>query len=295
MNINSEYIQKKEFHTAFKGYSMEEVDKFLDILSVEFDRLEKKNKELQDGLDSVKFDSVVEVPVEEKQDLSKLVSEVLVSAHKVADEIKKKAELDAKNIIENKKNIEEKEIKSLLLKKEEIEEKLKFTSSSYNEFLIKIKAALKEINLKVSEIETDYTDEKAVFENIKITLPSSDLKGKSRIDREENEEMFFENKTGEDNPLKDKELELEIKKEEDKTSDTILADFEEEKKIRQIIESDDFDEDTGRNESQSAFNREKKVFNDREEEKIFKERKKLDIANPDIINDFFSETDERKY
>ncbi|MBC7333844.1 MAG: DivIVA domain-containing protein, partial [Actinobacteria bacterium] len=34
MNITPEFIQKKEFHITFKGYSPEEVDKFLDLLSV---------------------------------------------------------------------------------------------------------------------------------------------------------------------------------------------------------------------------------------------------------------------
>jgi cell division initiation protein len=91
MNINSEYIQKKEFHTAFKGYSMEEVDKFLDVLAGEFEKITKKNKELQDNLDKVRYEG----NIEQEDDVNKLVSDVLVSAHKVADEIKKKAQMDA--------------------------------------------------------------------------------------------------------------------------------------------------------------------------------------------------------
>ncbi|MBE3128498.1 MAG: DivIVA domain-containing protein, partial [Actinobacteria bacterium] len=43
MDKNAELIRKKEFHIVFKGYKPEEVDKFLDIVSVEFDRLIRKN------------------------------------------------------------------------------------------------------------------------------------------------------------------------------------------------------------------------------------------------------------
>ncbi|MCJ7665397.1 MAG: DivIVA domain-containing protein, partial [Actinobacteria bacterium] len=42
MIINSENIQKKEFHIVFKGYKPEEVDKFLDSLSIEFEKLRKR-------------------------------------------------------------------------------------------------------------------------------------------------------------------------------------------------------------------------------------------------------------
>ena len=47
MNINSENIQKKEFHIVFKGYKPEEVDKFLDQLSIEFDKLQKRVESLK--------------------------------------------------------------------------------------------------------------------------------------------------------------------------------------------------------------------------------------------------------
>jgi len=57
MDKNAEFIRKKEFHIVFKGYKPEEVDKFLDIVSVEFDRLMKKTKDLQESLDKLKFES----------------------------------------------------------------------------------------------------------------------------------------------------------------------------------------------------------------------------------------------
>ena len=42
MSLSSESIQKKEFHIVFKGYKPEEVDKFLDLLAIEFADLLKR-------------------------------------------------------------------------------------------------------------------------------------------------------------------------------------------------------------------------------------------------------------
>jgi len=53
MNINYENIQKKEFHIVFKGYNPEEVDKFLDLLSIEFEKLQKRVGE--DALKEIQF------------------------------------------------------------------------------------------------------------------------------------------------------------------------------------------------------------------------------------------------
>src|SRR5665647_2094561 len=128
MNINSEYIQKKEFHTAFKGYGMEEVDKFLDILEVEFERISKKNNELQDSLDKAKYEGDAKA----ETDVNTLVSEVLVSAHKIADEIRKKAEIDVEENIQNIKDIKEKQLKDLLKERKDLESKVQLVGKLYS-------------------------------------------------------------------------------------------------------------------------------------------------------------------
>ena len=65
-------------------------------------------------------------------------------------------------------------------------------------------------------------------------------------------------------------------------------------KIREIIESKDVEEVRKDNFSRDT-KKEKKIFDDYEEEKIIRERKKIDIGNPDIINEFFGNNEERKY
>jgi len=283
MNINSEYIQKKEFHTAFKGYSMEEVDKFLDILAVEFDRINKKNKELQDALDQYKYEG----KKEQEEDVSKLVSDVLISAHKVADEIKRKAEEEAKEIIENKKNIENNELRDLLKEKKAIEEKIKYLINFYNEFLDVLKNILNDFNKKITEIEKesniiDLKEKVKVFEQELINNKETD---KFKVDEnyEENIKNNYENNDQYKESIKPDLLNPEIEKISDK-----------EKEIREFIEKEE-NNNIEKEKSNKDFKTENDIFDSYNEDKIRKENKKIDIANPDIISEFFGDNDERKY
>lgn len=289
MNINSEYIQKKEFHTTFKGYNMEEVDKFLDIIAVEFERITKNNKELQDGLDKVKYEG----DTQQETDVSKLVSEVLVSAHKIADEIRKKAETEVEEIIQSKKSIGENELKDLLEEKKELEQKVKFAGNFYGDFILKVKNVINDFNLKISNIENDFKAEdlnkklKSDKEEVKEIKSDYEKPVISDLNLDNKKSIIDENKKGfhtlDEEP--GNVINPEIKK---------LSDEEEEQKIREIIESKDVEEVRKDNFSRDT-KKEKKIFDDYEEKKIIRERKKIDIGNPDIINEFFGNNEERKY
>jgi cell division initiation protein len=279
MNINSEYIQKKEFHTAFKGYSMEEVDKFLDILAVEFDRLIKKNKELQDSLDKMKFENP-----SQDEDVSKLVSDVLVSAHKIADEIKGKAEKEAKDMIKQKKDTEEMEIKNLTERKKIIDEQLQQTQEFYKNFLAEIKSSMKGLSLKVEDIEKNFKQKSAkisVSEDNYSPVNNPDIKTENplseNIDESENEEDSYKND----------EAGIPPSEEQDK-----IIELEEDKKIRDFIESGSMEGESrdmpeGKFDEFQGEKTEKKIFDEYEEGRIYKNRRKTDIGNPDIIDEFF--------
>lgn len=260
MNINPEYIQKKEFHTTFKGYNMEEVDKFLDVIAIEFDRLFKKNKELQENLDRIKFEN----PPQE-EDIGKLVSDVLVSAHKVADEIKKKAELDAKAIIEQKKSIEENEISDLISRKHDIEGKIQILNNYYKNLVLKIRNILNDFDLKLSELDKDFTIDKEIGDT------------KTDVNKMADEKLI------EEQVIEDKTKNLNLEEE---------AESEVDKKLREFIEENNQSEDMN-------YSKEKGDEKDRhelkKEEDIPREKKKLDIANPDIINEFFNDDEKRSY
>jgi len=279
MNINSEYIQKKEFHTVFKGYNMEEVDKFLDMLAVEFDRIIKINKELQDSLDKIKFEN----PSQDDEGITKLVSDVLVSAHKVADEIKRKAEIDAKALIDQKKDSEELEINNLIKKKQEISEQIQHLSDIYNDFLTKVKRYLNDVSVKIEDMEKNIQLEQGAFQtdlqNERVIEEKINLKDKENADEKEN--LIDDS----NNEINEREKEIVL---------------EEDKKIRDFIESDEYRNDeynkSGKDsDSSSEIRTDKKIFDEFEEGKINKDKKKIDIANPEIIDEFFGDNEERKY
>ena len=291
MNINSEYIQKKEFHTAFKGYGMEEVDKFLDILAVEFERISKKNNELQDSLDKAKYEGDAKA----ETDVNTLVSEVLVSAHKIADEIRKKAEIDVEENIQNIKDIKEKQLKDLLKERKDLESKIQFVGKLYSDFITKIKKDISEFTLKVENIEDSLKTED-VIKNLQYdtevinNTKTEPVKSSFPEYSEKNPDIKVaeSNVVEEIQPIDEqieKIIDPEIKR---------LSNEDEEKKIREVIESEDIKENYNEKILRDS-KREKKVFDEHEEDRVIRGKKRIDIGDPDIINEFFGNSDDRKY
>jgi cell division initiation protein len=148
----------KEFHIVFKGYKPDEVDKFLDILSVEFDRLLKRNGELQGSLDKLKFEST-----EEDTDIKKVIQDALISAHKVAEDIKAQAKKDADSMIDQRKAMEDRSLHDIEMKKLAMEESLIVLHGKYDDFKNRIKKTILDMSQFVDEAgtgleENEYTE-----------------------------------------------------------------------------------------------------------------------------------------
>lgn len=78
-------IHNKEFSKAFRGYSEDEVDEFLDLVVAEFERLIRTQEELQVEL------SGLESRIEHYRGLEETLRNAIVLAQKTADEIKEAA------------------------------------------------------------------------------------------------------------------------------------------------------------------------------------------------------------
>jgi len=273
MNINAESIQKKEFHVVFKGYKPEEVDKFLDILTAEFDKLQRSQKDLQENIERLKYEGN-----KESGEMKKVIQEALVSAHKIAEDIKQKAELEAEELIRTKVAEQEKSYKDLLTRKVELERDIKELSIKYEDFKGKIEKLVEDLRKNTSELgegilldipETKKKDleinntglDENIRENKKSTYSSE--KGLNIL------ESIRENERKE--VMEEKEIEEEVVVEEEVKEEEGEADIEEKKQpeIYQSEEKEEIDYDY----------------------KPRRMKKKIDIANPDIINDFFK-TDE---
>ncbi len=265
MYVNSEYIQKKEFHVVFKGYKPDEVDKFLDILSVEFDKLVKKNKGLTENLDKLKFEGG-----KEEKDWKEVIQDALVSAHKVAEDIKKKAKIEAGRILKEKSIEEEESIKDLQNKRKELEEKIEVIGSRYEEFKNKIKSLAGDLN----EI-SNKMDEEGL--------------GKIEITESAITEDTLESDGKEDKPASQEEDKLTRKEEELVIQDIFKGGTEKSKDKENKLEGSKQEE--SKIVEEGIKGNKKDSGNKNRDNELKRERKKIDIANPDVINNFFR-TDE---
>src|SRR3990172_4848794 len=89
MRITPLDIQHKTFRSALRGYHEEDVDKFLDEVSGELERLFTENSELKERLDKNK-DKLTEY-----KKMEQTLHNTLLTAQRLADEIKDNAEKEA--------------------------------------------------------------------------------------------------------------------------------------------------------------------------------------------------------
>lgn len=89
-------IENKKFQKQMmNGYNVDEVDDFLDEITVDYERLYKENSELKDQIENSKKD------VEQYKNIEYTLQNTLVMAQKTADDIKKNAEEEAEQILNN--------------------------------------------------------------------------------------------------------------------------------------------------------------------------------------------------
>jgi cell division initiation protein len=281
MDKNAEFIRKKEFHIVFKGYKPEEVDKFLDIVSVEFDRLIRKSKELQESLDKLKFESS-----EEETDIKKIIQDALVSAHRVAEEIKSQAKKEAEEIIERRKSEEERSLSDAQVKKLQLEESMIILQSKYEEFKGKVRRMLDDVGQFIEKAET---------EDRQIEAPTVEENYSQQNDAFPAEP-----------PVPDSSTPSSTDTAENKTNNVSYFDgfsFEQKNKKEESSEKNDTENEmTPLKEAEDKYSagEEKETAGDENSEAenqqdpgLKRQRKKIDIANPDIIENFFR-TDEDK-
>lgn len=274
MNINAENIQKKEFHVVFKGYKPEEVDKFLDILTVEFDKLQRSQKELQENIEKLKYEGN-----KESGEMKRVIQEALVSAHKIAEDIKQKAELEAEELIRTKVAEQEKSYKDLLTRKAELERDIKELSLKYEDFKGKIEKLADDLKKSTSKVAEGKYFDISEIKNEEFDIDRTDE------DEDNNEDEDSKESKQTEYPAK-KELNIleGIKEKEEKES----TEAEEEK---EIVEEQEKVEEEEKEEEKSIIYESEETEEIDYEYKPRRVKKKIDIANPDIINDFFK-TDE---
>ncbi len=101
-------IQNKEFTKGFRGYDEEEVDMFLDLITLDLEKLMKENLNLKAQIATLKKDqdSIGGSDITVKETLEtakKLMDDLAVSSEKRANALVENAEMDAAIIIKDAK------------------------------------------------------------------------------------------------------------------------------------------------------------------------------------------------
>ncbi len=86
-------IENKRFSKTIKGYNVDEVDDFLDEITVDYEKLYKENTELRAEIERSKTD------IDKYKTIEQTLQNTLVMAQKTADEIKDAAQEGADQII----------------------------------------------------------------------------------------------------------------------------------------------------------------------------------------------------
>lgn len=114
-------IENKKFSKQMvNGYSVDEVDDFLDDLTVEYEKLFKENSEYKNEIEKLKDD------MEHYKTIENTLQSTLMMAQTTAEEVKEVAKQQAEQIINDAKSNAQKEADSLdnqiALKKKELED-----------------------------------------------------------------------------------------------------------------------------------------------------------------------------
>ncbi len=110
-------IHNKEFPRSFRGYNEDEVDRFLDEVVEEFERLYKENLEIRDRI------SMLHEQITHYKTMENTLKETLITAQKTADEVVENAQKKGELIIkeaedQGKRIIEEAKTEVIEVQKE---------------------------------------------------------------------------------------------------------------------------------------------------------------------------------
>jgi len=288
MSQNSESIQKKEFHIVFKGYKPEEVDKFLDMLSMEFDGLQKKIKGLEETLDSLKYEGD-----KESSKMKAVIQEALISAHRVAEEIKQKARVEAEELVSKKRMEEEQELKNLKNEKEKIKVNISELKIEYNDFRDQVSKFADDLKQKTLNFKKEPLLDSPKNINHNNAAENVKTSGNAPVKKEEEDgeksKYSISKDTGEYNNRHEVEgvKKGDIKEKEDTGKNIGKNELDDLASItEEMFEKLSNKENNGTGDKKIDI--EEPGESNHEDDDVKTNRKKIDIANPDIINDFFN-------
>ncbi|GFP32750.1 cell division initiation protein, partial [Candidatus Hakubella thermalkaliphila] len=177
MTVSRTEIQRKEFHTSLRGYNMEEVDRFLDQVARELDRLTKENKELLAKIE------LLESKVAESEEMKSVIQAALLSAQKAAEDIRKSAQSEAENILQAAREMADTEIKDLDREKKVVQKEIEKLGDVQGQIRKRIRSFLQSL---LSSLDAVDIMEGIVFPEVLEEIPVGSVaeKGSESADQQ---------------------------------------------------------------------------------------------------------------
>jgi cell division initiation protein len=140
-------IHHKEFRHSLRGYSIEEVDAFLDEVADEFERLFKENIDLSEK------NEAAQQQVRQYQEQEQTIRNTMISAQTSAEEIVKKAQDEATAVLRDAEMKAKEIIHNALTQKQQVQNELVRIKQAEEEFRIKFKGLLDQHSQALSEVK----------------------------------------------------------------------------------------------------------------------------------------------
>lgn len=227
-------IDNKEFSRQLKGYSVTEVDDFLDEISDNFEILLKENLEFEDRLIELEKD------VEQYKAVETTLQDTLILAQKTADDVKEVAKTEAEAILEAAQKHAKITIEEMNLEIQKKTERLRTTKEELNIFKAKMESLLISQLELLSDLDSDelveemnrkyISDEK--FEDY-LEFEEEKTENKTKIESEINTSLFDDDEDEEEFENDEKIEQKETKREDFSTRyEKLKKEKEEERKKR---------------------------------------------------------------
>lgn len=129
-------IENKRFSKTIKGYNVEEVDDFLDELTVEYEKLYKENAEFRTQIEQSKKD------LEHYRSVEHTLQNTLVMAQTTAEDIKNMAHKQADQIIRDAQGEARRSIDELNKEEFDVKRRLEDVKRQFDVYKAKMEALL---------------------------------------------------------------------------------------------------------------------------------------------------------
>lgn len=129
-------IENQRFSKSLKGYNLDEVDDFLDQLTIDYEKLYKENNELRNKAESLEKD------LEHYKSVEQTLQNTLIMAQQTADDIKTNAQSRADQIIRDAQSEARRATDEITKEEFEIRKRTEELKRQFNVYKAKMEALL---------------------------------------------------------------------------------------------------------------------------------------------------------